>query len=259
MPPSRRPTIGRQRKLAEHVGEPGSETSDLPRNLAGISPQALIGALSPLEAKYAPKRLYVSGPMPLPLPHPRVSIVGTREPTDDGKKLAHHLASSLVRNGVLVVSGLARGIDTCAHGAAIEAGGKTIAVLGTPLSKSYPRENSALQAQIAREFLIISQFEDGRPTLPANFVQRNRTMALISDATVIVESGDTGGSLHQGWEALRLGRPLFIHSREFARAGIQWPKKMAEYGAVEFRRPSDILEAVPRSEFGLATAATGPT
>jgi DNA processing protein len=245
--------------LVESDEEPVVKGAASPQGTAGVSPEALVGALNPLELKFAPKRLYISGPLPLPLPHPRVAIIGTRQPTGEGTKLARTLASSLVRQGVLVVSGLARGIDTAAHTAAIEAGGKTVAVLGTPLSKSYPRENSDLQARIEREFLIVSQFEAGRPTLPANFVQRNRTMALISDATVIIESGDSGGSLHQGWEALRLGRPLFIHSREFERPGIQWPRKMAEYGAVEFRRPSDVLEAVPRSELGLAIATTEPT
>jgi DNA processing protein len=213
------------------------------QNVGGVPPESLIGAISPVEVKYAPKRLYISGPLPLPLPHPRVAIIGTRQPTEEGAELARSLASYLVRHGVLVVSGLARGIDTAAHNAAIEAGGKTIAVLGTPLSKTYPRENAELQTQIERDFLIISQFGEGRPTLPANFVQRNRTMALVSDATVIVESSDSGGSLHQGWEALRLGRPLFIHSREFNRTGIQWPKRMADYGAVEFRKPSDVLGA----------------
>jgi len=80
-------------------------------------------------------------------------------------------------------------------------------------------------------------------------------MALIADASVIVESGEGGGSLHQGWEALRLGRPLFIHTREFRKKGLEWPRKMAEYGAVEFKEPEDLLEYLPSAWLDLAVAA----
>jgi len=80
-------------------------------------------------------------------------------------------------------------------------------------------------------------------------------MALIADASVIVESGEGGGSLHQGWEALRLGRPLFIHTREFAKQGLEWPREMARYGAVQFKEPSDILDSVPSAGLNLAVAA----
>jgi DNA processing protein len=248
-----------QRKLIDPeqsaaVGLFSQRTNPLP-----LTPEALIGPLSQLEAKFAPSKIFVSGPLKLPLYHPRVSVIGTRTPTEDGLKIARTLASSLARRGVLVVSGLARGIDTAAHSAAIDSAGRTLAVLGTPLSKAYPSENAALQALIAHDHLVVSQFEEGRPVLPRNFILRNRTMALISDATVIVESGDGGGSLHQGWEALRLGRPLFIHAREFGRSGIEWPRKMADYGAVEFSKPSDVLEAVPRSELGLGVPSPLPT
>jgi len=70
-------------------------------------------------------------------------------------------------------------------------------------------------------------------------------MALIADASVIIESGDTGGSLSQGWETLRLGRPLFVHDREFMKTSITWPEKMARYGAIRFKEPSDIIDLLP--------------
>src|SRR2546426_3215249 len=189
------------------------------------------------------------------MPTPRVAIIGTRTASTEGLKIAARLSKELAQQGALIVSGLARGIDTAAHKAAIDAGGRTIAVLGTPLSKTYPRENAGLQGLIMRDHLAVSQFPEGRPISPSNFVVRNRTMALIADASVIVESGEGGGSLHQGWEALRLGRPLFIHTREFAKVGLEWPRKMAEYGAVEFKEPSDILDFVPSAGLNLAVAA----
>lgn len=223
-----------------------------------ISSEELLGALSEIEQKFAPERLFVSGEIELPLPHPRVAIIGTRTPSTEGLRIASSLSKALARRGVIIVSGLARGIDTAAHTAAIEAGGRTIAVLGTPLSRTYPRENTELQRFIMENHLAVSQFDETQPTKQANFPMRNRTMALIADASVIVESGEGGGSLQQGWEALRLGRPLFIHTREFAKRGLEWPREMAEYGAVEFKEPRDILEVVPSAGLNLAVAAFGP-
>ncbi len=223
---------------------------DSPDRLSGIpvrsvSAQELLGPLTALEQRHAPSTLYLAGKFRLPLLHPRVAIVGTREPSGEGQKAAASLSRTLAEHGVTVVSGLARGVDTAVHRAAIDAGGCTIAVLGTPLSRANPPSNVELQRQIMEDHLAISQFANGTPIRPANFVIRNRTMALIADASVIIESGDTGGSLSQGWETLRLGRPLFVHDREFAKSSQTWPQKMARYGAIRFREPSDILEWLP--------------
>ncbi len=212
-----------------------------------VTPQELLGPLADQELKFAPPRLYVSGRLHMPLLHPRVAIVGTRRPSADGLQVAARLASNLAENGVMVVSGLARGIDTATHSATIEADGTTIAVLGTPLSRFYPAENADLQRLIMRDHLAVTQFPEGASVRPANFVVRNRTMALVADASVIVESGEGGGSLDQGWETLRLGRPLFVHTREFEKSGLQWPTKMARYGAIRFREPTDILDQIPTS------------
>jgi DNA processing protein len=130
----------------------------------------------------------------------------------------------------VVVSGLAEGIDTAAHNAAIEAGGRTIAVLGTPLDRTYPRSNTDLQKRIIREHVAVSQFASGFPTRPSNFILRNRTMALIVSASIIVEASDTSGALSQGWEALRLGRLLFIMESLFQKSD-KWPYEMVNYGA----------------------------
>jgi DNA processing protein len=135
------------------------------------------------------------------------------------------LAAWLVRHGAVVVSGLAEGIDTAAHQGAIDAGGQTIGVIGTPLEKAYPAKNRALQTRLMDEYLVLSQFATGCPVQPKNFPIRNRTMALISHATIIVEAQEKSGSLHQGWEALRLGRPLFRARSADERSGSHLAEK----------------------------------
>ncbi len=210
--------------------------------------EELIGPLNDVEKKYAPKKLYVAGPLSIPLPSPRSAIIGSRKASSEALEATRDIARTLARRGVIIVSGLAVGIDTAAHKAAIEEGGRTIAVLGTPLNHVYPRENIALQEFIMCHHLIISQFPIGHATWPKDFVLRNRTMALISNASIIVEAGDNSGSLHQGWEALRLGRPLFIWSSIMNDRSLSWPRKMEMYGAMELRDPKEVLDVLPSRE-----------
>jgi DNA processing protein len=158
---------------------------------------------------------------------------------------AAKISRLLAEYDVVVVSGLAEGIDTAAHRAAIEAKGHTIAVLGTPLDQVTPRKNADLQALIARDHLLVSQFAPGTSVRPHFFPIRNRTMALIVDASVIVEAGDTSGSLSQGWEAIRLGRQLFIMKSILTRPGLKWPDKMLKYGAQVLDDLEPLLEAIP--------------
>lgn len=211
-----------------------------------IQPENLLGhRLNDIESRYAPKAVFCGGTMEIPLPCPRVSIIGSREASADGIAEAKRIARILVENQVVIVSGLARGIDTAGHETAIRHGGRTIAVIGTPLDRVYPRENLKLQEEIMRNHLVISQYPVGHITTRKDFVLRNRTMALISDATVIVEAGDSSDSLHQGWEALRIGRPLFICKAATENEQLAWPKEMIRYGAMELDRPADILENPP--------------
>ena len=203
--------------------------------------------LNDIEEKFAPKELYVKGSIQIPLPRPRVSIVGSRKASSYGLRDAGIIAKVLARKEVVIVSGLAEGIDTAAHDATIAIGGRTIAVLGTPLNKTYPKKNFDLQQKIMRDHLAISQFKIGYFTQPKDFVARNRTMALISDATIIVEAGDKSGSLHQGWEALRLGRSLFIWKSILDNTQLNWPKDMMQHGAIELSNPIDVLEFLPSS------------
>lgn len=213
---------------------------------SSISVKNLLGrTLNDVEIKYAPKLLHITGPMEIPLPKPRVSIIGSRKASTKGLEAAQTITKTLAENKTVIVSGLAEGIDTAAHQTTIKTGGKTIAVIGTPLNKVYPQKNFELQQEIMNDHLVISQFPIGHPTTPKDFVLRNRTMALISDATIIVEAGDTSGSLHQGWEALRLGRPLFIWKSIFHNTQLTWPEKMLEYGAMELSNPEDMFEILP--------------
>lgn len=196
-----------------------------------FTPEDLLGPLNEVETKNAPEQLFVAGNRELLMPgRGRVSIVGARKASEDGIRRARRLASILVSRGVVVVSGLAEGIDAAAHNAAIEHGGHTIGVVGTPLDKTYPKANASLQHRMMHEQLVISQFPVGYRTQPGCFPMRNRTMALISDATVIIEAQDKSGSLSQGWEALRLGRPLFITQSNLDNPSLTWPETMMAYG-----------------------------
>jgi len=201
--------------------------------------------LNNIEEKFAPKTIFYKGSMEIPILGPRVSIIGSRGASENGLSEAKEISKTLIENEVVIVSGLARGIDTIGHKTAIEKGGKTIAVIGTPLNKVYPKENLSLQEEIMKNHLVISQYPVDHSTTPKDFVLRNRTMALISDATVIVEAGDSSGSLHQGWETLRIGRPLFICKDVVENSQLEWPEKMMKYGAMELDEPIDILENIP--------------
>jgi DNA processing protein len=202
------------------------------RAVAGeFAPEELLGPLNEVEKKNAPARLYVAGHREILDFGARVSIVGSRRASRRGLDDAGALSEKLASQGVVIVSGLAEGIDTSAHMAAIGARGRTVAILGTPLDEFYPAKNRDLQALIMREHLCLSQFPAGAPSQRGNFPMRNRTMALVSDATVIVEAGDKSGSLHQGWEALRLGRPLFLLESVVEDSSLAWPREMERYGA----------------------------
>jgi len=216
-------------------------------NIVKVSVEELIGPLNEIEKKYAPSWLYIAGNRRIAEISPRVSVIGSRHPSEEGLKNSQNLVERLVKRNVVIVSGLALGIDTIAHKTAISNGGKTIAVLGTPLNQFYPKENYNLQKEIIRNHLAISQFPSGYPIRPKNFPIRNRTMALISNASIIVEAGDTSGSLHQGWEALRLGRPLLIIDTILNNKKLKWPHEMIKYGAktLSIKEIESLLDILP--------------
>ena len=206
-----------------------------------------------------PKAL-LDGGRPLPLLYfqgdwdlvysPAVAVVGTRRPSEDGIKRTNILVKQLIHEGFTIFSGLASGIDTAAHQAAIHNGGKTVAVIGTPLWMVYPKENASLQAQIAKQHLLISQV----PLVayqPKNldftrqfFPERNKTMAALTQATIIIEAGETSGSLIQAKAALRLGRKVFILNNNFENKSLTWPAKLEAVGAIRVKNIEDILQGL---------------
>lgn len=212
-----------------------------PMNTFGGSAETILGRLNDVEQRFAPSMLFGAGDASLLRCWPLVSVVGTRTPSEEGAERARNVARAIVTHGGVVVSGLARGIDTIAHRTAIDGHGRTVAVLGTSLSQVYPRENADLQQEIMERHLVLSQFPDGYPSRRGNFVLRNRTMALISQGTIIIEAGEKSGTQHQGWEAIRLGRILFIAEPLLAEP-FEWPRKMLEYGAYVFRDAPELTQ-----------------
>jgi len=206
-----------------------------------VTTEELLGSLNEFEQVKLPQQLYFAGRLVLARKSPRIAIVGSRKASAAGLELATKLAERIVSVNGVVVSGLAKGIDRAAHEGALRAGGGTIAVLGTPLDRYYPAEHRDLQERFMREQLVLSQFAPGNTVHKSNFVTRNRTMALVSHATVIVEASEKSGTQSQAWEAIRLGRGLFI-PEALAEADFDWPRKLLQYGAVTFRSLDDLVQ-----------------
>ena len=203
-------------------------------------PKALQDAKNPIEL------LYYQGNLDL-LSSEAVAVVGSRKPTEEGRRRARKIARLLVDNDFTVMSGLAAGIDTEAHRAAISAGGRTISVIGTSLDQAYPKENAEIQQQIAKEFLLVTQVPFYQYSLQdyrrnrGFFPERNKTMSALSQATVIVEASETSGTLIQARAALQQGRKLFILKSCFDR-GLEWPERFLKKGAIKIEDGSEILE-----------------
>lgn len=179
-----------------------------------------------------------------------VAVVGTRTPTNAGLKRTNKLVKLLLEQDITVISGLASGIDTAAHTTAIEHSGRTIAVIGTPITSFYPSNNKNLQLDIAKNHLLISQvpiirYGKGNPkTNRFNFPERNKTMSAISDATVIVEASNTSGTLTQARAALKQGRKLFILNNNFENESLVWPEKFEKLGAIRVTDFEQIIDAL---------------
>jgi DNA processing protein len=208
---------------------------------AGDYPERLRIADHPVEL------LYFQGWWDLVNSPRSVAVVGTRKPSMDSLARTRKLVKSLLQDDFTIVSGLAAGVDTAAHTTALKYGGRTIAVLGTPLSKSYPGSNAKLQKEIAERHLLISQVPVKRYSNQKNpvannffFPERNITMSALTDATIIVEAGETSGTLVQARHALKQGRKLFILESNFRDAELKWPHIFEERGAIRVADYDDI-------------------
>jgi DNA processing protein len=156
----------------------------------------------------APPALFALGDVTL-LSRPQVAVVGSRHPTAAGHGLAKQIARDLSDAGAVITSGLARGIDTAAHVAALDAGGTTIAVCGTGLDRCYPDENRALFERIARHGLLLSEFPPRTEPRAHHFPRRNRIISGLSRGVVVIEAAAGSGSLITARRALEQGREVF--------------------------------------------------
>jgi DNA processing protein len=157
----------------------------------------------------APERLWIRGD-PAALARHAVAIVGSRRASHGSVEIARRLARDLAAIGLTVVSGLARGCDAAAHRGALDAGGRTVAVLGSGIDTIYPPEHGTLAAEIAERGAVVSEFAPGAPPLPFQFRQRNRLISGLALGVVVIEANERSGSLITAGAALAQGREVMV-------------------------------------------------
>jgi len=198
----------------------------------------------------APSTLYVRGSLPAP-DLPAIAIVGTRKATKDGRDLAERIAKGLADAGVVVVSGLAMGIDTAAHKGALFGKGKTIAVLGNGIDSVYPASNEKLAKQIIDGGgAIVSEYGPGEPSYKGNFIERNRIISGLSLGTVVVEAPARSGALATARFAGEQGRSVFVFPGAAKSVNYEGSHALIRDGAMLVTKTSEILE-----DLGLETFA----
>jgi DNA processing protein len=169
-----------------------------------------------------------------------VAVVGTREASEEGIDSARRMAGLLAHNGVTVLSGLARGVDTAAHEETLAQGGRTIAVLGTGILGCYPKENADLAERIVESGALVSQFWPAQPPTRYNFPRRNVVTSGMSQGTVVIEASKTSGAKMQARLALEHGKRVFLVSRLVT--SQPWAQKyVADRGAIEITSVDDVL------------------
>ena len=219
--------LNRELEAAERVGATLTTVldNDYPANLRLIPnlPPFLfmLGHLEPVDAR-------------------SVAVVGTRQASPTGISRAESMARQLVEQGVTVASGLARGIDTAAHTTALTYKGRTVAVIGTGITRCYPAENKALAASIAQHGAVVSQFWPTAPPAKHTFPRRNVTMSGISQGTVVVEASDTSGAKMQARIASEHGKQVFLLRSLVTEH--EWARKMLDRGAaIEVTQVDDVI------------------
>ena len=192
---------------------------------------------------------------------PAVAVVGARGCSDYGAHVARTLGRELAEAGVVVVSGLARGVDGWAHRGALEAGGTTVAVLGCGVDRDYPRAHTALAAQIGQKGLIVSEYPPTVAPAPWRFPARNRIVAGLCAATVVVEAREQSGALITADLALEEGRDVLAVPGEITASLSRGTNALLRLGAIPVTGSADVLEAIgvaPR-EGQRQTPRTGPS
>jgi len=193
----------------------------------------------------APLLLYVRGDVKI-LSHCALAMVGSRKPSAYGSQVAHRLARDLADRRVVIISGLARGIDTCSHRGALEAkGGKTVAVQGRGMDEIYPRENRKLADKIAENGAVISEFPIGTGPLPENFPIRNRIISGLSLGVLVIEAAEYSGSLITARLALDQNREVFALPGNITSAQSFGPNHLIKQGAKLVDQWMDVVEEFP--------------
>lgn len=212
-----------------------------------------INAFSPLDNKFTqiinsiahkPNKLYYIGSLPEER-RPSVAIIGTRKPTKYGTEVTQRLAFDLAKKGVVIISGMALGVDGIAHRAALEAGGTTIAILGNGLDTFYPSSHRQLGEDIIKSGgAIISEYEPATPAYPANFLARNRLVSGFSDAILITEAAARSGTLNTAGHALEQGKDIFVVPGNITSPLSAGCNSLLKQGAFPATSADDILQVI---------------
>lgn len=202
------------------------------------------------EAKFPdpPKELWIRGKLPEHIgekDRPKtVAIVGARRSTSYGEDIAYKLAYDLAKCGVIIVSGMAYGIDSCAHRGCLDAGGVTIAVLGTPIDQIYPRSNIGLAKRILEKGAIISEYEPEFETKSYCFLQRNRIVTGLSDAVVVVEASQKSGTKYTALVGDRQNRKVFAVPGDITRPMSAGCNQLIYDGVCPCLNVVDVMAAI---------------
>ncbi len=223
-----------------------SELLRLVRRSAGFPP--LLGAIHD-----PPASLFVRGASVDVLSSAAVAVVGARSCSSYGRSVARSLGRELAAAGLVVVSGMARGVDGEAHRGALEGGGVTVAVLGCGIDRDYPAAHAELARRICERGLVVSEYEPGVEPAPWRFPARNRIIAGLCRATVVVEARERSGALITADFALEEGREVLAVPGEITSALSAGTNALLRLGATPVTRASDVLEA-----FGLEVAVAAP-
>ena len=200
--------------------------------------------MSPLlQLANPPENLHIKGNLPIFRP-PVVAIIGTRRPTSYGCEVTHKLASDLAANGVVVVSGLAMGIDTIAHTAALDAGGVTIAVLAQGLHSIYPASNRGLAERITKNGALITEYEMGEEAMKHHFLARNRIVSGLADAVIVTEAADRSGTFSTVAHALEQNKEVFAVPGPITSLLSAGPNRLLQQGAHVVLSATDVLEVI---------------
>jgi len=203
-----------------------------------------------------PAGLFVRGSSMAGL-EPRIAVVGARNCSPTGREIAGRLAGALAGAGACVVSGAARGIDSSAHEGALAAGGRTVAVLGSGIDVAYPRKHRRLIELIEGSGAVVSEYPPGTPAEPFRFPARNRIVAALSSAVVIVEGADGSGAMITVEHALDVGRDIFAVPGAPTTALAQVPLALIRDGATLIRGPQDLLDDLGLRQTTALTAPNG--